>query len=178
VSEQIHHILPVEAAHFCMRCGGSLASRRLKPIEPLRLVCTRCGCVHYPDPKVAACVICEVDGKVVLLRRGIDPGYGRWVFPGGFLDRGERLEDAAEREAREEVNLEVRVTRLLNVYSYTGHPVVVVVYVADVVSGRPGVGDEAIEVVTFAQREIPWHELAFPSTRQALRDYFGIPDDA
>lgn len=162
-----------EAARFCVRCGGGLETRQLKTIEPPRLVCGRCSYVHYPDPKVAACVICSFDGKVVLLRRGIEPSYGQWVFPGGFLDRGERLEDAAVREAREEVNVEVRVRRLLNVYSYAGHPVVVVVFVGDVVRGIPSVGDEAIDVGLFSRDQIPWDELAFPSTRQALREYFG-----
>ena len=166
-----------DIARFCVRCGSVLVARQLKPIEPARLTCSRCSYVHYPDPKVAACVICAVDDKVVLLRRGIEPSYGRWVFPGGFLDRGERVEDAAAREAREEVRLDVRVRRLLNVYSYPGHPVVVVVYVADIVGGEPRVGDEALEVRTFAREEIPWDDLAFPSTRAALREYFGFSSD-
>ncbi|HUI26239.1 MAG TPA: NUDIX hydrolase [Candidatus Kryptonia bacterium] len=166
-----------DGARYCVRCGAGLLVRKLKPIEPERLVCSACAYVHYPDPKVAACVICAVDDKVVLLRRGIEPSYGQWVFPGGFLDRGERLEEAAAREAREEVNVHVRVDRLLNVYSYAGHPVVVIVYVGEIVAGEPSVGDEAIEVRTFGRDEIPWDELAFPSTRQALRDYFGITAD-
>lgn len=172
-SPTFSHATNEDVARFCVRCGGSLVSRQLKAIEPSRLVCSLCSHVHYHDPKVAACVICEIDGKVVLLRRGIEPSYGQWVFPGGFLDRGERVEDAAVREAREEVNIEVRVQRLLNVYSYPGHPVVVVVYVGDIVSGVPSVGDEAIDVRLFGYDEIPWSELAFPSTRQALREYFG-----
>ncbi|MBI1814265.1 MAG: NUDIX hydrolase [Deltaproteobacteria bacterium] len=166
-----------DCERYCVRCGGALAPRQLKAVEPLRLVCECCAYVHYPDPKVAACVICTVDGKVVLLRRAIEPSYGQWVFPGGFLDRGEELEAAAAREAHEEVNVVVQVRRLLNVYSYPGHPVVVVVYVADIVAGVPSVGDEALEVRTFARSEIPWGELAFPSTRQALRDYFGVSSD-
>ena len=167
------HATSEGVARFCVRCGGALVCRQLKAIEPARLVCSSCSYVHYDDPKVAACVICEIDGKVVLLRRGIEPNYGQWVFPGGFLDRGERVEDAAVREAREEVNVEVRVQRLLNVYSYPGHPVVVVVYVGHVVNGVPSVGDEAIELRLFGSDEIPWGELAFPSTRQALREYIG-----
>ena len=159
---------------FCVRCGGALVLRRLKSIEPTRSICERCAYIHYLDPKVASCVICAVDGKVVLLRRAIEPSYGQWVFPGGFLDRGEPLEVAAAREAREEINVVVQVQRLLNVYSYPGHPVIVVVYVAEIIAGVPSVGDEALEVRLFARDEIPWDELAFPSTRQALREYFGI----
>jgi mutator protein MutT len=161
-------------ARFCVRCGGALGVRQLKVTEPARLVCDACAYVHYPDPKVAACVICTQDDRVVLLRRAIEPSYGQWVFPGGFLDRGERVEDAAVREAREEINVEVRVQRLLNVYSYPGHPVVVVVYVGEILSGVPSVGDEALEVRGFARDEVPWEQLAFPSTRAALREYFGL----
>ncbi|MBI4517138.1 MAG: NUDIX hydrolase [Deltaproteobacteria bacterium] len=166
-----------DGPRHCLLCGGTLGLRQLKASEPARLVCGACGYVHYLDPKVAACVICSVDGKVVLLRRAIKPSYGRWVFPGGFMDRGERVEDAAVREAREEVNVEVRLRRLLNVYSYAGQPVVVVVYVGDIVAGEPGAGDEALEVRAFAANEIPWDELAFPSTRAALREYFGLSRD-
>jgi 8-oxo-dGTP diphosphatase len=162
-----------DGARYCVRCGGALVPKQLRRAEPLRFVCVDCSHVHYSDPKVAACVICAIEGRVVLLRRAIEPGYGLWVFPGGFLDRGERVEDAAVREAMEEVRVAVRLQRLLNVYSYDGHPVVVVVYVGEVVAGELQAGDEAIEVRTFAREEIPWDELAFPSTVQALRDYFG-----
>src|SRR5688572_3910119 len=92
---------------FCPRCGGALEARLLKDSEPARLVCTGCEFVFYLDPKVAACTICMVDGGIVLLRRGIEPQYGKWVFPGGFVDRGEIVSDAAVRETREEVNLRV-----------------------------------------------------------------------
>jgi mutator protein MutT len=139
--------------------------------EPERLVCGACRFVFYVDPKVAAGAICVVDGGIVLLRRGIDPGYGKWVFPGGYVDRGETVEEACVREAREEVNLEIRIERLLNVYSYAGRPVIVIVYVTRATGGQLRAGDEALEVGTFAPHEIPWDALAFPSTRDALRDY-------
>ncbi len=156
---------------FCPRCGGSLNRQGVKANEPQRLVCQACAFIFYEDPKVSACTIPALDGKIVLLKRGIEPAYGKWVFPGGFIDRGERVEEAAIRETREEANLEVRVRRLLNVYSYPGYPVVVVVYTADVIGGELEARDETLEVGTFAAEEIPWQELAFPSTKDALRDY-------
>lgn len=155
----------------CTRCGGLLAERRLVPHEPERLVCGACGFVFYLDPKVAVGTIFRSGGGIVLLRRGIEPGYGKWVFPGGYVDRGETLEAAALREAEEEVHAAIRITRLLNVYSYAGRPVVVVVYAADVVGGDLGPGEEALEVRSFAPADIPWNDLAFPSTRDALRDF-------
>src|SRR6185436_20809448 len=95
---------------FCPRCGGGLNLRALKPGEPSRLVCSACAFVLYLDPKVAACTICMLDGGIVLLRRSVEPQVGKWVFPGGFVDRGEPVAEAAVRETLEEVNLRVTLT--------------------------------------------------------------------
>jgi ADP-ribose pyrophosphatase YjhB (NUDIX family) len=162
---------PPVSYHFCPTCGGSLALRGLKPGEPDRLVCQACSFVFYQNPKLAACAITTVGDRVVLLRRAIEPQRGKWVFPGGFVDRGETVAAAAVRETREEICLAVEVEDLVGVFSYPGNDVVVVVYAARLVSGQPAVGDECLEVRTFAPDEIPWDELAFPSTREALALY-------
>ena len=167
-----HHHSP--QFRFCPKCGSDLNRQRLKTAEPERLVCSNCSFIFYDDPKVAACTIPLIDNKIVLLKRGIEPSYGKWVFPGGFLDRGERVEDAAIRETWEEVNLKVEATRLLNVYSYPGYPVIVVVYLANVLGGQLQAMDETLEVQTFAPAAVPWPELAFPSTRDALHDYLAL----
>jgi ADP-ribose pyrophosphatase YjhB (NUDIX family) len=156
---------------FCPHCAGPLNNRLVKPGEPERLVCGACGFVHYLDPKVAACTVTSYNGRIVLIKRAIAPAYGQWVIPGGFVDRGETVEDAAVRETREETELEVRLTGLLNIYSYPGSVVVVVVYTASPIGGTPRAADEALEIGLFQAGEIPWQELAFPSTRDALRDY-------
>lgn len=165
---------------FCPKCGGSLGRRCIKPAEPERLVCHACGFVFFLDPKVAVGTIISLEGRILLVRRAIEPAYGKWVFPGGFVDRGEPLEEAAIRETREECNLLVRVSRLLNIYSYAGHPVIIVVYVAEALGGEATAGDETLEARGFVPAGIPWEDLAFPSTAQALRDYLKqvdhIPD--
>jgi ADP-ribose pyrophosphatase YjhB (NUDIX family) len=135
-----------------------------------RLVCQQCRFIFYQDPKVSACTIPVVDGKVVLVRRAIDPGRGLWVFPGGYMDQDETVAEAAERETLEEVNLRVRATDLVGVYSYRTS-VVVVVYACEVLGGDLRVDRESQEVRAFAPAEIPWEQLAFPSTRDALRDF-------
>lgn len=156
---------------FCPRCGGALAWRVVKELEPQRLVCEACSFVFYLDPKVAACTICMVDGGIVLLKRTIEPRMGKWVFPGGFVDRGEAVPAAAIRETREESNLRVTLTGILDVYSFPASEVVVIVYAAEVVGGELAAGDECDEARAFTPETIPWADLAFESTRAALRDY-------
>ena len=164
LSEEIHY-------RFCPRCGHPLHREVIKSSEPERPVCGDCGFVVYLDPKVAVGTLGTLKGEVILLRRGIKPAYGQWVFPGGYVNRGETLEEAAIRETNEEVNLDVKIERLINAYSYPGRPVVLVAYAVSVVGGELSAGDVAIEVATFAPKDIPWKELAFPSTRDALREY-------
>lgn len=161
---------------FCPKCGCSLSRRRLKEFEPERLVCTGCLFVMYLNPKVAAGAVVEHKGGIVLLRREIDPRAGFWVHPGGFVDRGETLEQAAKRETREEVGLEVEIGPLLGAFSFQDSEVVVVTYAARTISGEPAVGDESIEVCTFDPGDIPWEDLAFPSTRLALKEYLRTMD--
>ena len=157
---------------FCPRCGGALEARLLKQGEPERLVCTACGFVFYLDPKVAVGTIIRTqDDRLVLLRRGIEPGYGKWVFPGGYVDRGEPLLDAAVREAREESGLDVRLDGLVNIYSYSGRTPVIVVYAATAIGGTLALDDESLELAEVVPTEIPWTELAFRSTHEALKDY-------
>ena len=105
---------------YCPVCGGTLHSRTLKPEEPDRLVCSKCDFVFYLDPKVVACSIVEMDGRIVLLKRAIDPQKGKWVLPGGYVDRGEEVKAAALRETEEECGLKIRTKELLGLYSYPG----------------------------------------------------------
>lgn len=158
----------------CPRCGAELALRRHVRHDPPRLTCAACAFVFYVDPKIASGVIATVgDGRIVLGRRGIPPRIGSWGFPSGYVDRGERVDDAAVREAREEVRAVVELDRLVGIYSYTGRPVIVVVYAGRVVGGEVAAGEETTEVGLFHPGDIPWDELAFPSTRDALREFLG-----
>lgn len=160
-----------EAFRFCPTCGGRLETGKLKPGEPDRFVCSVCKTPLYLDPKLVACSIVEIDGSIVLLRRGIQPRRGFWVMPGGYVDRGETVQAAALRETEEECGLQTRIRDLLGVYSYPGETVAVVVYTAEQVSGTLFAGDETTEARLVRPEEIPWGELAFPSTLDALTDY-------
>jgi len=161
-----------EALRFCPQCGGTLESRLLKATEPARLVCSRCNFVHYIDPKVAVgTIITDEHGRIVLVKRAIEPGYGKWVFPGGFIDRGETVEDAALREAREECGLDIRLDRLVNVYSYPGVAVIIIAFAATSIGGCLACDDEGLEAQLFEPERIPWDELAFRSTKDALEEF-------
>src|ERR671919_189742 len=159
---------------FCPRCGGALAKRAVKAHEPQRLVCQACSFIFYQDPKVVAGTIFTLAGGIVLLKRGVEPAMGKWVFPGGYVDRGESVHAAAVRETKEESRLDVKIISLLNVYSYEGSPNIIVVYAAEIVGGELAAADESIEAGTFQPSGIPWHDLAFASTKDALNDYIKL----
>lgn len=159
---------------FCPRCGGGLEKRSIKPIEPKRLICQACSFIFYQDPKVVAGAIFTLNGGVVLLKRGVEPAMGKWVFPGGYVDRGETVEEAAQRETREESQLEVVIGSLLNVYSYPRSPNIIIVYAAQIAGGNLAAGDESVEAATFLPGDIPWDDLAFDSTRDALKEYIKL----
>jgi 8-oxo-dGTP diphosphatase len=157
---------------YCPRCGGPLERRLLKSTEPERPVCARCGFIFYIDPKIAVgTIIASPGGRLVLVRRAIEPGYGKWVFPGGYVDRGEPLTPAAIREAGEVCGLEVRLDGLVNIYSYAGRAPVIVVYAATAIGGVLAIDDESLESAEFDAGAIPWDDLAFRSTHEGLRDY-------
>lgn len=167
-----------DAYSFCPHCGGTLAASAKKRGEPGRPSCASCGFVHWSEPKLAACAVVLFGGRVLLARRGIEPSLGKWVIPGGFVERGETVESAAIRETREETGLDVNLVALLNVYSYDGVGVVLVVFVAEPANGRaPEALDETLEVRYFALDEVPWDEIGFSSSHDALREIIerGVP---
>ncbi len=152
-------------ARFCPRCG--------RPAEvdfPRRIVCPHCGYEAYYNPKPVASVIpLDSAGQTILLRRGFDPGSGLWTFPGGFVELGESVPEAARREVREELGIDVELGELVGVYSRPDDRVVLIVYLARAL-GTPQTTPEAIEVKAFDRNALPWDELAFWSTARALRD--------
>jgi 8-oxo-dGTP diphosphatase len=156
---------------FCPRCAGRFEERVLKDGDPRRLVCEECGFVFYQGPKLVAGAIFELDGGIVLIQRDIEPGYGKWTFPGGFVERGERAESAAEREVLEETGLEIEVRNIVGLYTYEGEVPAIAVFAAGVTGGEPTPLDETMDVRSFPRDGLPWTEMAFPSTEHALKDY-------
>ncbi|MDR1726377.1 MAG: NUDIX hydrolase [Acidobacteriota bacterium] len=167
------HLSGEQLAKFCPLCGAPLADRLIEEEQQVRKVCSGCGFIFYLNPKVVAGAVPRQgrDGRIWLLRRNISPGMGLWTFPGGYVDLGESVPDAAVRETFEETRLQVRIDGILNVYSYAHVGIVLVVYRATVTGGEAAPTPESQEARLFRLDEIPWGELAFTSTRDAMRDY-------
>ena len=152
-------ILGCHVALYCQQCGAATEARfRDGKVRP---VCLSCGAVTYFDPKLAAAVVIERDGRLLFGRRG--PGTrapGKWSFPAGFVERGEPVETAAIREAFEESGLRVELGPLLGLFSEAGETVVLAVYLAAAFTGEPTAGDDLDEIGWFEPGELP--DLAFP----------------
>ncbi len=164
--------------NFCTVCGAQLQVAQPATEDRPRLVCLQCGYIQYVNPKVVAGTLPIEDDRVWLLRRGIEPRLGYWTYPAGYQEADESTEGAAIRESQEEIGCSVAIDRLLGVYSRPTAQVVVIVYLAHFAStgSVPCLTTEALEVRSFGRNEIPWRDLAFPSTEQALRDWVALAD--
>lgn len=133
-----------------------------------RRVCDTCEFVDYENPKIVIGSVVKAGDGVLLCRRAIEPRYGFWTLPAGFMELHETVEEAARREAWEEARAKLRLTALLAVYSIPRISQVQIMYLAEL--GEPGFapGSESLEVRIFGWDEIPWDELAFPSVHWAL----------
>lgn len=153
--------------NFCLRCGAGLEQKEF--LGKLRPLCPRCGWVYFADPKVAAAVLVEQAGRVLLARRVNEPFRGLWTLPAGFVDAGEDPAFAAERECLEETGLVVHVTAVLDVIAGREHPRgadFIIVYQADILKGELACGDDADAVDWFPRTALP--PLAFAATRRVL----------
>ncbi len=163
----------LEDVHHCPRCGQAP-----EIAYPRSIRCPHCGYAAFYNPKPVACALPHTEqGEIWLLRRGFEPRVGSWSMPGGFVDLGESVEDAARREVQEEMEIEIDITGLVGVYSRGEDRTVVVAYSA-IARGTPSPTEEALEVRAFAPIDIPWQTLAFWSDARALRDHLSRPPGA
>lgn len=157
---------------FCSRCGSSLALTAVPGEHRERLVCGACGYIAYVNPRLVVTTLPVTDaGELMLLRRAIEPAYGTWAQPGGFLEADETAIQGAVRETLEETGLEVQPTSIVGLYSQPSSAVVVVAYEALIVGGAATTTDEALEVRPFAPEAIPWASIGLETTRWALHDW-------
>ncbi|HSL29190.1 MAG TPA: NUDIX hydrolase [Anaerolineales bacterium] len=163
--------MPDSDFNYCPRCGARVNhEERYGKVRP---VCPQCGWIHFVDPKVAAAVLIEQEGRVLLVRRSNEPFRGLWTLPAGFINGGEDPAEAAARECFEETGLNVRVMRVLDIISGREHPRgadFIIVYQATVVGGELKPDDDADAVEWFAREDLP--PLAFRATQKVLESFY------
>jgi ADP-ribose pyrophosphatase YjhB (NUDIX family) len=158
-------------ARYCGSCATPLVARPASHGTAVRQSCPACHTTAYETPSIVVATLPVVADCVVLIRRGIEPGRGRWAYAGGYLEGGETLEAGAVRETEEETGLAVELTGLLGVYSRPAGRSITVVFTAAAEHAQGAPGPEALEVRAFAPAEIPWDELAFWTATYALEDW-------
>jgi ADP-ribose pyrophosphatase YjhB (NUDIX family) len=157
---------------FCSTCGATVTLRIPDGDDRERFVCNDCLTIHYQNPKIVAGCIPEWGDRILLCKRAIEPRYGLWTVPAGFMENGESTEDAAMRETREEAGADVTITSLYSVFSIPHISQVYMLFRGELTDGRYQAGRESLECRLFEENDIPWEKLAFPVVKETLHRYF------
>lgn len=156
---------------FCPMCAAEMENRHIFGRE--RQQCPNCGWVYFKNLKIGTGILAEINGKVVLARRGINPGKNKWCFPSGFLEFDETPAQGALREFKEETNLDAKITQLVDVIYYNADfrgAGIMILYRGEVVGGTPIAMDDVVEVAYFGKDNLPADDdIAFESNRLALK---------
>lgn len=157
---------------FCSQCGGAVSQSIPKGDNRLRHVCGQCATIHYENPRIVAGCLPVWRDQVLLCRRAIEPRRGFWTLPAGFMENGETVEQAAARETQEEACARVQALSLYTLFDLPHINQVYMLFRAELVDLDFAAGEESLEVRLFAEHEIPWGELAFPTIGRTLEYYF------
>ena len=157
---------------FCSDCGSKVEKRIPEGDNLERDCCTKCDSIHYSNPRVIVGTVHIKDNKVLLCKRAIQPRYGLWTLPAGFLENGETIEEGAFRETKEETNTEVKMGNLYAIFNIPQINQVYMLHLAEVINEDYGKTSESLEVKFFTESDIPWEELAFPFVPTTLKNYF------
>ena len=157
---------------FCSCCGSTVVIRIPKGDNMPRHVCDNCDTIHYLNPKVVNGCVAEWEGKILLCKRAIEPRYGYWTLPAGFMENGETTWEGAARETYEEACAQVSDLTLYGIFNLPHINQVYVMFRGQVVDGQAAPGSESLEVDFYSEEDIPWGELAFPVVKETLELYF------
>ncbi len=156
---------------FCSHCGERNTTRVPEGDHLPRVLCEACGTIHYQNPRIVVGCVPTWNDRILICKRAIEPRYGYWTIPAGFLENGETLEAGAARECHEEALARVRIGSLLAVCNITHAHQVHVFFRAELEVPEHGAGTESLDTALVHPDDIPWQDIAFPSTRFALERF-------
>jgi len=156
---------------YCSNCGARVVEKIPAGDNRIRFVCESCNTIHYQNPNIVAGCIPQWQDRLLLCRRAIEPRYGLWTLPAGFMENGESTEQAAARETWEEARARVESMKLYGIYSIPHINQVYMMFRAHLQTEDFEPGPESLDVGLFAAHEIPWDKLAFPVVKQTLEHY-------
>ena len=157
---------------FCSSCGAPV-THRVPPGDSLpRFVCDSCGTIHYQNPRIIVGCIAEWEDRVLLCKRAIEPRYGLWTVPAGFMENGETTAAGAMRETLEEATARVEIRSLYALYNIPHINQVYMLFRAQLIDTDVSPGAETLETRLVTEEDVPWDQIAFASVRNALKNYF------
>ncbi|WP_439133381.1 NUDIX hydrolase [Pseudomaricurvus sp.] len=157
---------------FCSSCGANVSITIPEGDDRERHVCIECETIHYRNPNIIAGSLPVYGDKVLLCKRAIEPRYGLWTLPAGFMENGESVEEGALRETWEEARATMELDSLYTIFSLPQINQVYMIFKGELINQDFGPGPESLEVELFSEDEIPWEELAFPVMKKTLQHYF------
>jgi ADP-ribose pyrophosphatase YjhB (NUDIX family) len=157
---------------FCSDCGSPIQHSIPQGDNRARHVCTQCGAVHYQNPKIVAGCIAEWNGRILLCKRAIEPRYGLWTLPAGFMENDETVPEAAARETLEEANARVEALELYTLLSLPHANQVYMMFRAQLLAADYAPTHESLEVNLCDEADIPWDQIAFPTILHTLKFYY------
>lgn len=157
---------------FCSNCGANVELRVPEGDNRERYCCASCDTIHYQNPRMVIGTVPIYQDKVLLCRRAIEPRYGYWTLPAGFMENGETVAQGASRETDEEANIDFELGDVFSMLSVPHVGQVHLFYLATMTTRRIGGGPETLEARLFDESEIPWDQIAFHTVKKTLQWYF------
>lgn len=158
--------------NFCSECGSAVSHAVPEGDDRLRNICQSCGTIHYENPKLVVGCLPEWEGKILMVKRSIDPFYGKWTLPAGFLENGESALEGAKRETLEEAGVHMQHLVPYTLYNLTQINQIYLMFQGKLTSGKTAPGKESLEARFFTEAEIPWDQIAFKAIGATLKHYF------
>lgn len=158
--------------NFCSHCGAPVSLKVPAGDNLPRHVCEQCGTIHYQNPKVVVGALVEWEDSILMCRRAIEPRYGYWTLPAGFMENNETTEDAAQRETREEAGARIALGPMFTYVDLPHISQIHIIYRAQLLSLDFQPGEESLEARLIRESDIPWADLAFRSIEYTLKCFF------